>query len=84
MPKPSGPQFQGPFFHGSPVRFQSGDHVKPGLAGFASATTDKSKAEIYAYGEGGVYEVEPMNHEDVQQGATHDWEFTSKSGWRVK
>lgn len=83
MPKPDGPQFTGPFYHGSPVRFQKGDHVRPGLVGHASATTDKEKAEIYAYGQGGVYEVEPMDPSDVQAGDTHDWEVTSKSGWRV-
>lgn len=77
-------QFKGPFYHGSPRRFESGDHVKPGIEGHAFATTDKEKAETYAYGHGGVYEVEPMDSSDVTPGVTHDWEFTSKAGWRVK
>ena len=40
-------QFKGPFYHGSPRRFESGDHVKPGIEGHAFATTDKEKAETY-------------------------------------
>jgi hypothetical protein len=83
MPAPDGPQFKGPFFHGSPAIFQPGDHVRPGLVGYASATPDRSKAEPYAYGHGRVYEVEPMDPSDLKQGKAHDWEVTSEAGFRV-
>jgi hypothetical protein len=83
MPVPTGPQFTGPFFHGSPAVFQPGDHVRPGLAGFSSAATDRAKAEPYAYGAGRVYEVEPMDPNDLKQGLAHEWEVTSESGFKV-
>lgn len=79
MPKPDGPQFTGPFYHGSPARFEKGDHVKPGIMGVSFASTDKEKANIY----GDPYEVEPVDPSDLEQGHLGDWEVKSKSGWRV-
>lgn len=75
-------QFKGPFFHGSPARFESGDIIEGNRSvhGVAFATDDREKAS--AYGE--PYEVEPVDPSDVTQPVPGEWEYTSKAGWRVK
>lgn len=76
-----GPQFKGPFFHGSPAKFEPGDIIEGNRSvhGVAFATNDRKKATAY----GQPYEVEPINPDDVKQVHEDSWEFTSPSGFRV-
>lgn len=70
------------FWHGSPARFESGDIIEGNRSvhGVAFATDDREKASAY----GDPYEVEPIDPSDVKQPVPGEWEYTSKSGWRVK